>query len=197
MGKLDGKRVAFLATDGVEQVELTEPLEAVRDEGAEVDVISLKKGEFQGFNHLDKGDTFTADKAVTDASADDYDGLVLPGGVANPDFLRSDADAVRFVRSFIEAKKPVGAICHGPWTLVEADVIKGRTLTSWPSLQTDIRNAGATWVDEEVHVDQGLVTSRKPDDLPAFNAKVIEEVAEGRHERAPEPAGTGAGTGSS
>jgi protease I len=197
MGKLDGKRVAFLATDGVEQVELIEPLEAVRDEGAEVDVISLKKGEFQGFEHLDKGQTFTADKAVKDARADDYDGLVLPGGVANPDFLRSDADAVRFVRSFVEAKKPVGAICHGPWTLVEADVIKGRTLTSWPSLQTDIRNAGATWVDEEVHVDQGLVTSRKPDDLPAFNAKVIEEVAEGRHERAPEPAGTGAGTGSS
>jgi protease I len=197
MGKLDGKRIAFLATDGVEQVELTEPLEAVRNEGAEVEVISLKKGEFQGFNHLDKGDTFTADKAVKDADADDYDGILLPGGVANPDFLRSDEDAVRFVRSFVEAKKPVGAICHGPWTLVEADVIKGRTLTSWPSLQTDIRNAGATWVDEEVHVDQGLVTSRKPDDLPAFNAKVIEEVAEGRHERAPEPAGTGAGSGSS
>jgi protease I len=197
MGKLDGKRIAFLATDGVEQVELTEPLEAVRDEGAEVDVISLKKGEFQGFNHLDKGDTFTANKAVKDANADEYDGLVLPGGVANPDFLRTDKDAVRFVRSFIEAKKPVGAICHGPWTLVEADVIKGRTLTSWPSLRTDIRNAGATWVDEEVHVDQGLVTSRKPDDLPAFNAKVIEEVAEGRHERAPQPAGTGAGIGSS
>jgi protease I len=197
MGKLEGKRIAFLATDGVEQVELTEPLEAVRNEGAEVEVISLKKGEFQGFNHLDKGDTFTADKAVKDAHADDYDGIVLPGGVANPDFLRSDEDAVRFVRSFVEAKKPVGAICHGPWTLVEADVIKGRTLTSWPSLQTDIRNAGATWVDEEVHVDQGLVTSRKPDDLPAFNAKVIEEVAEGRHERAPEPAGTGAGSGSS
>jgi protease I len=197
MGKLDGKKVAFLATDGVEQVELIEPLEAVRDEGAEVDVISLKKGEFQGFNHLDKGDTFTADKAVKDASADDYDGLVLPGGVANPDFLRADEDAVRFVRGFVEAKKPVGAICHGPWTLVEADVIKGRTLTSWPSLQTDIRNAGATWVDEEVHVDQGLVTSRKPDDLPAFNAKLVEEFAEGRHERAPEPAGTGAGIGSS
>jgi protease I len=197
MGKLDGKRIAFLATDGVEQIELTEPLEAVRNEGAEVEVISLKKGEFQGFNHLEKGDTFTADKAVKDAYADDYDGIVLPGGVANPDFLRSDEDAVRFVRSFVEAKKPVGAICHGPWTLVEADVIKGRTLTSWPSLQTDIRNAGATWVDEEVHVDQGLVTSRKPDDLPAFNAKVIEEVAEGRHERAPEPAGTGAGSGSS
>jgi protease I len=192
MGKLDGKRIAFLATDGVEQVELTEPLKAVTDEGAEVDLISLKKGDFQGFDHLDKGQTFTADKAAADARADDYDGLVLPGGVANPDFLRADEDAVRFVRSFIEAKKPVGAICHGPWTLVEADVIKGRTLTSWPSLQTDIRNAGATWVDEEVHVDQGLVTSRKPDDLPAFCAKVVEEVAEGRHERAPEPAGTGA-----
>ena len=196
MGKLDGKKIAFLATDGVEQVELTKPLEAVRDEGAEVDLISLKKGEFQGFDHLDKGKTFTADKAVKDASADDYDGLVLPGGVANPDFLRTDQNAVRFVRSFMEAKKPVGAICHGPWTLVEADVIKGRTVTSWPSLQTDIRNAGATWVDEEVHVDQGLVTSRKPDDLPAFNAKVIEEIAEGRHERAPEPAGTGAGIAS-
>ena len=181
MGKLDGKRVAFLATDGVEQVELTEPLEAVRDAGAEVDVISLKKGEFQGFDHLDKGQTFTADKAVKDASADDYDGLVLPGGVANPDFLRADGDAVRFVRSFVEAKKPVGAICHGPWTLVEADVIKGRTLTSWPSLQTDIRNAGATWVDEEVHVDQGLVSSRKPDDLPAFCAKIVEEFCEGEH----------------
>jgi protease I len=194
MGKLDGKRIAFLATDGVEQIELTEPLEAVKTEGAEVDLISLKKGEFQGFEHLDKGDTFTADKAAADANADEYDGLVLPGGVANPDFLRGDEDAVRFVRSFIEAKKPVGAICHGPWTLVEADVIKGRTLTSWPSLQTDIRNAGATWVDEEVHVDQGLVTSRKPDDLPAFNAKIVEEFAEGRHERAPEAAGTGAGT---
>jgi protease I len=194
MGKLDGKRIAFLATDGVEQIELTEPLEAVKAEGAEVDLISLKKGEFQGFEHLDKGDTFTADKAAADADAEEYDGLVLPGGVANPDFLRGDEDAVRFVRSFIEAKKPVGAICHGPWTLVEADVIKGRTLTSWPSLQTDIRNAGATWVDEEVHVDQGLVTSRKPDDLPAFNAKIVEEFAEGRHERAPEAAGTGAGT---
>jgi protease I len=194
MGKLDGKRIAFLATDGVEQIELTEPLEAVKAEGAEVDLISLKKGEFQGFEHLDKGNTFSADKAAADANADDYDGLVLPGGVANPDFLRTDEDAVRFVRSFIEAKKPVGAICHGPWTLVEADVIRGRTLTSWPSLQTDIRNAGATWVDEEVVVDEGLVSSRKPDDLPAFCAKVVEEIAEGRHERAPEAAGTGAGT---
>ncbi|HEY7623304.1 MAG TPA: type 1 glutamine amidotransferase domain-containing protein [Solirubrobacteraceae bacterium] len=196
MGKLDGKRIAFLATDGVEQVELTEPMKAVKDEGAEVDVISLETGEFQGFDHLDKGETFTADKAASDARADDYDGLVLPGGVANPDFLRADKDAVAFVRAFVEAKKPVGAICHGPWTLVEADVIKGRTLTSWPSLQTDIRNAGAEWVDEEVHVDQGLVTSRKPDDLPAFNAKIVEEFAEGRHETAPEPAGTGAAAGS-
>jgi protease I len=134
---------------------------------------------------------------VKDASSDEYDGLVLPGGVANPDALRLDQNAVRFVRSFFEVKKPVGAICHAPWTLVEADVIKGRTLTSWPSLQTNIRNAGATWVDEEVHVDQGLVTSRKPDDLPAFNAKIVEEFAEGRHERAPEPAGTGAGIGTS
>jgi len=185
MGKLDGKKIAFLATDGVEQVELIEPRKAVEAEGAEVELVSLKKGEFQGFDHLDKGQTFTADKAAKDADPDDYDGLVLPGGVANPDFLRADEDAVRFVRAFIEAKKPVGAICHGPWTLVEADVITGRTLTSWPSLQTDIRNAGATWVDEEVHVDQGLVTSRKPDDLPAFNAKVVEEVAEGRHADAP------------
>ncbi len=200
MGKLDGKRIAFLATDGVEEVELTEPLKAVKAEGADVDLLSLKAGEFQGFDHLDKDQTFTADKAVKDASSDDYDGLVLPGGVANPDVLRLDQNAVRFVCSFFEAKKPVGAICYAPWTLVEADVIKGRTLTSWPSLQTDIRNAGATWVDEQVHVDQGLVTSRKPDDLPAFNAKIVEEFAEGRHERAGgrvRVAGTGAGIGSS
>jgi len=162
----------------------------VRDEGAEVDLISLEEGDFQGFNHLDKGDTFTADKAVKDAEASDYDGLVLPGGVANPDFLRADEDAVRFVRAFLEAKKPVGAICHGPWTIVEAGGAKGRTLTSWPSLQTDIRNAGGEWVDEEVHVDQGLVTSRNPDDLPAFNAKIVEEFAEGRHSDAPAPAAT-------
>ena len=178
---LSGRKVAFLATDGVEQVELTEPRKAVEAEGAETELISLDAGEIQGFEHLDKGQTFTADKAVADADASDYDGLVLPGGVANPDFLRSDEDAVRFVRAFCEQGKPVGAICHGPWTLVEADVVRDRTLTSWPSLQTDIRNAGGTWVDEEVHVDSGLVTSRKPDDLPAFCAKVVEEIAEGRH----------------
>jgi deglycase len=192
MGTLDGKRIAFLATDGVEQIELTEPMKAVRDAGAEIDLISLKKGEFQGFDHLDKGDTFTADKAVADADADadDYDGLVAPGGVANPDFLRVDADAMAFVRAFFDAKKPVGAICHAPWILVEAGVVRNRTVTSWPSLQKDLRNAGADWVDKEVVVDQGLVTSRKPDDLPAFCAKIVEEFAEGRHADAPQPAGS-------
>jgi protease I len=182
-GELQGKKIAFLATDGVEQVEYTEPRKAVEQAGAEVHLISLKPGELQGFNHLDKGDRFPVDKAVADAREADYDGLVLPGGVANPDFLRTDPDAVRFVRSFYDAGKPIAAICHGPWTLVEAGVVGGRTLTSWPSLKTDIENAGGTWVDEEVHVDQGLVTSRKPDDIPAFCAKTIEEVAEGVHER--------------
>jgi protease I len=178
-GELQGKKIAFLATDGVEQVEYTEPRKAVEQAGATTDLVSLQPGEIQGFNHLDRGDTFPVDRAVRDASADDYDGLVLPGGVANPDVLRTDQDAVRFVRSFFEAGKPVASICHGAWTLVEADVVKGRTLTSWPSVKTDIRNAGGTWVDEEVHTDRGLVTSRKPDDLPAFNAKIIEEFAEG------------------
>jgi protease I len=180
--KLDGKRIAFLvANEGVEQVELTEPWKAVEDAGATPELVSVESGKVQAFNHLDKGDTFDVDRTVSDASADDYDALVLPGGVANPDFLRTDEDAVAFTRAFFEQGKPVAAICHGPWTLVEADVVRGRTLTSWPSLQTDIRNAGGTWVDEEVHVDQGLVSSRKPDDIPAFNAKLIEEVAEGVH----------------
>ncbi len=143
--------------------------------------MSTKSGEIQAFNHLDKADTFPVDRTVEEASADDYDGLVLPGGVANPDLLRTDEKAVRFVRGFFEASKPVAAICHAPWTLIEADVVRGRTLTSWPSLKTDLRNAGATWVDEEVVVDAGLVTSRKPDDLKAFIDKAIEEFAEGEH----------------
>jgi protease I len=181
--ELDGKRVAFLFTEGVEQVELTEPLEAVRKAGAEVDLVSLEAGEVQMFNHLDKGDTVTADRAVADTDAADYDALVIPGGVANPDALRTDEEAVRFVRDFFEQDKPSGIICHGPWLLVEAGVAKGRTVTSWPSVRTDLRNAGANWVDEEVVVDNGLVTSRKPDDLPAFCAKIVEEFAEGKHEQ--------------
>ena len=180
--RLKDKRVAFLATDGVEQIELTEPWKAVESEGGKPELISLESGEVQGFHHLDKDQTFAVDRTVADASADDYDGLVLPGGVANPDFLRNNKDAVQFVRSFFEAGKPVASICHGAWTLVEADVVRGRTLTSWPSIRTDIRYAGGTWVDEEVHTDRGLVTSRKPDDLPAFNAKIVEEFAEGVHE---------------
>ncbi len=180
-GELQGKTIAFLATDGVEQIEYTEPRQAVEQAGGTAELVSVKPGQIQGFNHLDKGDTFPVDRVASGVSADDYDGLVLPGGVANPDFLRTDKDAVNFVRSFFEAGKPVAAICHGPWTLVEADVVKGRTLTSWPSLRTDIENAGGAWVDEEVHVDRGLVTSRKPDDLPAFNAKLVEEFAEGVH----------------
>jgi protease I len=181
--ELQGKKIAFLATDGVEQVELTEPWKAIQEAGAEAELVSLGAGEIQGVNHMDKGDTFPVDKAVTEADPGEYDGLVLPGGVANPDYLRMNEDAVRFVRAFFEEGKPVGAICHGPWTLVEADVVRGRTLTSWPSLRTDVRNAGGTWVDEEAHVDAGLVTSRKPDDLPAFNAKLVEEFAEGAHAR--------------
>jgi protease I len=185
MGKLDGKNVAILvAPEGVEQVELTEPRKAVEDEGAQITMVSTEAGEIQAFNHLDKGDTFTADKAVKEVSADEFDALLLPGGVANPDFLRTDDDAVGFVRDFAKSGKPIGVICHGPWTLVEADVLKGRTITSWPSLQTDVRNAGGNWVDEEVHVDNGWVSSRKPDDLPAFCAKVVEEFCEGRHEQA-------------
>ena len=182
-GELEGKKIAILTADeGVEQVELTSPREAVEDAGADVELISPSGDEVQGFEHLDKGQTFKADRKVSDADPSDYDGLLLPGGVANPDNLRTDKDAVEFVRAFFEAGKPVAAICHAPWTLVEAGVVEGRTLTSWPSLRTDIRNAGGEWVDEEVHVDSGLVTSRKPDDLPAFNAKAVEEFAEGVHD---------------
>jgi protease I len=183
MADLNGKKIAFLvATEGVEQVELTEPWKAVEAAGARPELISLEQGEVQAFNHLDKGDKFDVDHTVAKADASAYDGLVLPGGVANPDFLRMDEDAVRFARSFFEQGKPVGVICHGPWTLVEAGVLRGRTITSWPSLRTDIENAGGSWVDEEVVVDNGLVSSRRPDDLPAFCAKIVEEFAEGRHE---------------
>ena len=179
---LSGKKIAFLvAPEGIEQVELTEPWRAVEEAGGTPELVSTDSGHVQAFNHLDKADTFEVDKTVGDADVSDYDGLVLPGGVANPDFLRMDEDAVGFVRAFFEAAKPVGVICHGPWTLVEADVLQGRTITSWPSLRTDIRNAGGNWVDEEVVVDQGLVTSRKPDDLPAFKAKMVEEILEGEH----------------
>jgi protease I len=181
-GKLEGKKVAFLvANEGVEQVELTDPWEEARNEGAQTELIAPEKGEVQAFNHLDKADTFPVDRTVAEADASDYDALVLPGGVANPDELRTDENAVAFVRAFFEQHKPVAAICHAPWTLVEADVVDERTLTSWPSIKTDIRNAGGHWVDEEVVVDQGLVTSRKPDDLPAFKAKMIEEILEGEH----------------
>jgi deglycase len=173
--KLQGKRIAFLvAPEGVEQVELTEPWKAVESEGGKPELLSTEEGEIQAFNHLDKADTFSVDRTVAGASSSDYDTLVLPGGVANPDFLRMDEDAVAFIRGFFEQGKPVGVICHGPWTLVEADVLRGRTITSWPSLKTDIRNAGGTWVDEEVVVDEGLVSSRNPDDLPAFCAKLVE-----------------------
>ena len=179
---LKGKKIAFLATDMVEQVELTDPWKALENVGAELELVSLKDGEIQGFDHYDKADRFKVDRTVEEANASDYDGLVLPGGVGNPDTLRQDENAVRFVRDFFEHGKPVVAICHAPWTLVEAGVVRGRRLTSFPSLQTDIRNAGGNWVDEEVVVDSGLVTSRKPDDLPAFNKKLIEEFAEGRHQ---------------
>jgi protease I len=179
--RLQNKKVAFVATDGVEQIELTEPWKAVEKEGGTPELISIESGEIQGFNHLDKADKFAVDRTADQVKADDYDGLVLPGGVANPDRLRTDDSVVGFVRDFFKAGKPVAVICHGPWTLVEADVVRDRTLTSWPSLETDIRNAGGNWVDEEVHVDNGLVTSRKPDDLPAFCDKLVEEICEGRH----------------
>jgi protease I len=183
MSKLNGKKIAFLATDGFEQVELTRPWEEIKAQGATVELVSLEEGEIQGFNHFEKDKKFKVDKTIDNVKADDYNGLVLPGGVHNPDTLRMNEKAVQFVRDFFKQQKPVSAICHGPWTLVEAGVVEGRTLTSWPSLKTDIENAGGKWVDKEVVVDNGLTTSRNPDDLDAFCTKSIEEFGEGKHEK--------------
>ena len=179
--RLKGKRIAIIAADMVEQVELVEPRKALEAAGAETELISLRPGTIQGFNHFDKADTHQVDRTVEEADTADYDGLMIPGGVGNPDLLRGDENMVAFTHAFFEQGKPVAAICHGPWMLVEAGVVRDRELTSWPTLRTDIRNAGGNWVDEQVVVDGGLVTSRKPDDIPAFNAKMIEEFAEGIH----------------
>ncbi len=180
--ELKGKRVAIIATDGVEQVELVEPRKAVEAAGAEAELLSIQDGEIQAMNHdLEPADKFGVDGLISDASADDYDGLILPGGTVNADKLRIDDGVIAFVKEYFRSGKPVGVICHGPWTLVEADLVRGRTLTSYPSVRTDIRNAGGDAVDEEVVVDQGLVSSRNPDDLPAFCAKIVEEFAEGKH----------------
>jgi protease I len=180
---LNGKKVAILVAEGFEQSEMVEPRKALEQAGAETSIVSPAQGEVQGWNHFDKGERFKVDVPIDAAQARDYDALLLPGGVANPDQLRTHPKAVQFVREFAESGKPIGVICHGPWTLIEAGVVKGRTLTSWPSLKTDLTNAGARWVDREVVTDKGLVSSRKPADLPAFNRKLIEEIREGSHQR--------------
>ena len=181
--KLDGIRVAILATDGFEQSELFEPKKALEEAGATVSIVSLESGEIKGWNHTNWGASVDVDLTIDEANAEDFDALQLPGGVMNPDKLRINEQAVNFIKAFFDAGKPVGAICHAPWTLIEAGVVRGRTVTSWASLRTDLENAGATWVDREVVTDNGLVTSRKPDDIPAFNEKIIEEFAEGVHRR--------------
>jgi protease I len=181
MAKLQGKKVAVLATDGFEQAELEQPVAALKEAGAQVEVVAPHGGQIQGFRHHDKGDPVRVDRELSQAIPEDYDAIVLPGGVINPDALRLEPSAIDFIRSFVDASKPIAAICHGPWTLINAEAVEGRKMTSWPSLEADLMNAGAEWVDQEVVVDNGLVTSRKPDDLPAFCAKMIEEFAEGPH----------------
>ncbi len=182
--ELNGLRVAVLATNGFEQVELTEPVKALKQAGATVTVVSQTSGQIQGMNHDEKGDKLPVDKTLSEVKPEQFDALMLPGGVANPDYLRVDKDAVAFVKSFAQGGKPIGAICHGPWTLIEADAVRGKTMTSWPSLQTDLRNAGAEWVDQDCVVDGNLVTSRKPDDLPAFNRRLVEVFSAGVQKRA-------------
>lgn len=183
MGKLDGTKVAILVADGFEQVEMTKPREALEDAGAEVRIVSPKSGSIQGMNHADKGDKFDVDIALDTVRAEEFDALMIPGGLINPDTLRSTPKALEFTKHFFREGKPVAAICHGPWVLIDSGVVRGRTLTSWPAIRTDVENAGGNWVDKEVVVDNGLVTSRKPDDIPAFNRKMIKEFAEGRHTR--------------
>lgn len=188
--QLRNKRVAVLVDNGFEQSELVEPRQALQDAGAQADIVSPQSGKVKGWQHTNWGDEVPVDRKLDDARPEEYDALLLPGGVMNPDKLRANPTAVRFVKHFVDSGKPIAAICHGPWTLIEAGGVRGRTVTSWPSLQTDLRNAGANWVDQEVVTDNGLVTSRKPDDIPAFNRKMIEEFAEGKHDRARELAET-------
>jgi deglycase len=180
--KLDGKKVAILVADGFEQAELTKPRQALDEAGAETKIVSLKSGKIQGMQHADKGDTFEVDLTLDKARPEEFDALLIPGGIMNPDALRSNEDALEFTRHFFHEGKPVAAICHAPWVLIDAGVVRGRTLTSWPAIKTDVKNAGGNWVNQEIVVDNGLVTSRKPDDIPAFNRKMIEEFCEGRHE---------------
>jgi protease I len=179
--KLAGKKVAILVADGFEQIEMTKPREALEAAGAETKIVSPKSGQIQGMHHAEKGDKFDVDLTLDEARPEDFDALTIPGGLMNPDQLRSTPEALEFTRHFFREGKPVAAICHGPWVLIDAGVVRGRTLTSWPAIKTDVRNAGGNWVDEEVVVDNGLVTSRKPDDIPAFNEKMIEEFCEGKH----------------
>jgi protease I len=192
MAQLDGKKVAILVANFFEQVEMTKPRAALEEAGAEVTIVSPDSGKIQGMNHEEKGDKFDVDIELSEARAEEFDGLMIPGGTMNPDTLRSTPEALEFVKHFFREGKPVAAICHAPWVLADAGVIRGRKLTSWPAIQTDIRNAGGNWVNEEVVVDNGLVTSRKPDDIPAFNRKMIEEFAEGRHAKQSQQAATAA-----